>query len=217
MDLKGDPCYQHFAAIPWCATLLSSPSIQYKPVLSRIPKPDSREDSLFAETLKTEKTVKAALCVYQSPDPPKTKSEGNEVLDLDWVPARIKEVCLLLSLGDGLNGQPGLAHGGMIATLLDEAMAILIAVNQDPERSRLAADIGLDGGPGTKGKVVTAGLNVRFLKPLDTPITVLVRTRLNGVEGRKLKIGGSVEGEGGAVFATAESVWVQMRGGGQTL
>lgn len=41
------------------------------------------------------------------------------------------EVRTIAELGDGVNGHPRVAHGGFVATLLDEVMGVLITLNSD--------------------------------------------------------------------------------------
>ena len=58
--------------------------------------------------------------------------------------------------------------------------------------------------------VVTAYLNVRYLKAVGTPQTVLVVVRCREVRGRKWYVDAEVrDGEGG-VLAKAESLWVRL-------
>jgi thioesterase superfamily protein 4 len=40
-----------------------------------------------------------------------------------------EEVRMIVELGDGLNGFPKVAHGGFVATMLDEVMGVLITTN----------------------------------------------------------------------------------------
>ena len=116
-----------------------------------------------------------------------------------------------------MNGQPGVLHGGMVATLIDETMGCLIGLIQEQSEPRTEDEVEARTHPkfGGEVKVVTAELTTRFLKPLRTPGTVLVTARMGGIEGRKWRIEASVEGEGGERIAGAESLWVQLRGRGR--
>ena len=184
MDVRKDPSYQRFASTPWCAALLSDPALRAMPMLSRNPKA-STEDSLFAETLKTPKTITDTLCFYKKP------SEMNL--------QQIDEAFTLYAIGSGMNGMPGGAHGGIVATLLDETLSFLIARNLDLEQAAV------------RPQVVTAYLNTQYLKTLETPATVLVTVRLTGKEGRKWYLEGSIGNGEGEVFAKAQSLWIELK------
>lgn len=41
-----------------------------------------------------------------------------------------------MDLGDGLNGYPQIAHGGFVATLLDEVCGVLIVLNVEAQGQR---------------------------------------------------------------------------------
>jgi thioesterase superfamily protein 4 len=72
----------------------------------------SGEDSFFAETLATDRTIRACLTFR-----PTGAADG----DFPY-----KEIVTVVDLGDGLNGYPQICHGGMVATLLDEVCGVLI-------------------------------------------------------------------------------------------
>ena len=105
---------------------------------------------------------------------------------------------------------PRAAHGGILATLLDETLSYLIFRNLELERPSGGGSIS-GSVDANVGGIVTASLNTRFLKPLDTPATVLVRARLLDRVGRKWRTEASVEGGDGTVFARAESLWIELR------
>lgn len=112
---------------------------------------------------------------------------------------------MLLSLGRGVEGISGTAHGGIIALMLDEVMA------------HLASEMfGRDN-------IMTANLNVEFKRRLDTPRVVLARAYMEeggeevkrgdfrGEDRRKVKIRGRIEDGEGGVFAEGTSVFVKLR------
>jgi len=85
-------------------------------------------------------------------------------------------------------GWTTIIHGGVMATLLDEAMA----------HAAIAAGI----------RAVTARLEVRFRKaaPVDAPL--LVEGRLEGRRGRLLTLVASVCGEDGTIYAEGQGRFV---------
>jgi thioesterase superfamily protein 4 len=115
----ADAISDRLASIPWVSALLNDPKWTRTRTTSRVPK-SSGEDSFFAETLATDRTIRACLTLR-----PTEMAEG----DLPY-----REIITIVDLGDGLNGYPQICHGGMIATLLDEVCGVLI-VELNKERS----------------------------------------------------------------------------------
>jgi acyl-coenzyme A thioesterase PaaI-like protein len=123
----------------------------------------------------------------------------------------VLEVQSLAALGPMVNGWDGICHGGIVVTLLDEAMGQLFAVNKMRGVMR-------------EMPVLTGWLNTRFMKPVRTGNgnkgagdgrgkgVVLVTARLVKWEGRKFWAEATVEGEDGAVLARADALFVQLRG-----
>lgn len=175
-----EPDLAYFKTIPWCARLLSSTDIIITSTDSRQYK-ESTEDSLLAETFKTDSTIKACLSFYRWP------GAGA---------SRIDEIHTFLSLGHRLNGFPGIAHGGVVATVHDEVMGILLAVNK---KFGLAA---------AQSDTVTAYLNVTYLKPVTTPQTVLASARFREVAGRKLFLETTIQDESGETLSKSEALWI---------
>ncbi|KAF3768126.1 hypothetical protein M406DRAFT_252295 [Cryphonectria parasitica EP155] len=173
----------HFKAIPWCAKHLDRPGLVITPAFSRVPGPRFH-DALLSETLKTEDTIKAFTCFY-----PRPKSEREL---LPWLGA-------FVTLGSMVSGYPGVSHGGVIATLLDETLGLLAP------GSRWRAY--KEGVPA----VVTAYLNTNFLGKVKIPGTYLIMVRLKKADGRKLFVDGVMEDEEGEQLARAEALFVELR------
>jgi hypothetical protein len=104
----------HFRKIPWCANLINDPAWTPCNTSSRQAK-GSTEDSFFAETLKSDRTIHKLLSMHR-----KAVAEGS--------PA-IQEVRTLMDLGNGVNGHPDICHGGFVATMLDEVIGVLLTLN----------------------------------------------------------------------------------------
>lgn len=110
----ADAAIARLSSTPWCDALISAPQWTPTRTASRVPKPTT-EDSFFAETLGTSRTIRACLTLR-----PIEEDEG----DMAY-----KEVRTIMELGDGLNGHPRVAHGGFAATMLDEVCGVLITLN----------------------------------------------------------------------------------------
>jgi acyl-coenzyme A thioesterase PaaI-like protein len=177
-----EPDYTHFNSIPWCSALLSDPAYKITPTFSREPKL-STEDSLVAETLNTPSTIKACLTVYKIPP-----------LSNPF----ITEVQTVLTLGEGMNGGPHVLHGGITAALIDDIIGVLLTVNK--ELGNLLID----------AITVTAYMNVRYLKRIGTPCTVVVAARCKRVEGRKYFMEAEVRDGEGVKLAEADSLWILL-------
>ena len=94
---------------------------------------------------------------------------------------------------DHLAGAPGVIHGGVQATLLDEVMGHAIhgtGTGLDPD---------LD--------VVTVDFSLSYRRPAPVAVPLTVRARLVRTEGRDFFVTGEIVSAGGQVLTTAESRW----------
>lgn len=104
-------------------------------------------------------------------------------------------------LGSALCGHPGIIHGGILATLLDEGLARCCF-------------------PALPNKIaVTASLKIDYKKPVMAGQVVVLRAETTKVEGRKAWVKGWLEtlvdekaGETPVVLAEAEALFIEPRG-----
>lgn len=202
-----------FSSIPWCAALLGEPGVVTFTPMSRLPNTPSK-DQLFKTTLKTENAVPEFIGFYKSPF---TDADN---LTLSHIPSTgrgpqflINSVSLLFDLRPGVNGFNGTAHGGFIASLFDEAMGCLLFVNGALQQEMRARGVAL---PDTildqnLGPVVTASMNVKFLRPLVTPQVVMVSVTLDRCEGRKFYLSYTIKDGNGKECARGEGMWISLR------
>lgn len=194
-----------FLRIPWIASQVNHSDVICTVPGSRIPKHDT-EDSLFAESLKDGRTLRSCICFYRKP------AEGADQVD---------EVSTAMIVGDGMNGHPAILHGGITATMLDEAMGMYLAINQDQARTAKAK---LDQAPGADSDdffpAFTAELKIRYLRPVHTPGNIIVTVWSVKKEGRKRWLAAelkqcmsqSPDNAGDIVVcATAESLFISPR------
>ncbi|KAF2107857.1 HotDog domain-containing protein, partial [Lophiotrema nucula] len=155
---------------------------------TRIPKPKDDEDSFFAETLGTQRTIRQCLTLR----PTKGADEHPEV----------REVRTLLDLGSGMNGHPNVCHGGFVATMLDEILGVLVQLILEKKlKSRLHEG----------GNVFTAYLTTNYKKPTPTPSIVLCTAKFDRQERNKIYVVGSIEDGMGTVYATGEGMFVHVK------
>ncbi|KAL5332394.1 hypothetical protein BJX70DRAFT_134590 [Aspergillus crustosus] len=132
---------------------------------------------------------------------------------------------LLLHIGPAVNGQEGIAHGGFLATVLDEVCGTLISATR------------LDEGRG----IFTASLAVGYRRAVFVPevedtssqsregggsgkeeggqdqdqegkgTVIMATARLGRVEGRKVFVEGEIRDAAGEVCTTVEAIFVKKR------
>jgi len=108
----------------------------------------------------------------------------------------------MVTLGTGMNGGAFALHGGIIATLMDDAIGTLLTVNKFGKEDGKAIPL--------SSSTVTAYLNVQYLKPVKTPQTVLIVARCKEVKGRKYFMEAEVKDGEGNVLAKADSLWIRI-------
>lgn len=217
------PALAFFGSHPATAALLESLHGQgaYQPVQtwSRLPKPSTGEDGFFAETLATATTIPHCLTLLrrrrqqqpQQQQQQQTESSGQE--PPDWPAANVSpteppqidppDVVVLVSLGaPGICGHPDTAHGGIVATLLDEAMSMAVDAQLDSTQTQTqthltklsihptqnpAATHAAAGAASIEPRnpIYTVRLDVRFKKPVEAPGVLVVCARVVARRGRK--------------------------------
>ena len=91
-------------------------------------------------------------------------------------------------LGEKYQGGGGFAHGGIIATLLDEAMGKVCRFREV--------------------RAVTAELTVEYLKPVNVQSEIVVEGRETEQKGRNLFMTGEIRNEAGEVLARGKGRFV---------
>jgi uncharacterized protein (TIGR00369 family) len=94
-------------------------------------------------------------------------------------------------LGPRYQGGGGMAHGGIIATLLDEAMGKVCRFRD--------------------ARAVTAELTVEYLKPIDVEKEIVVEAFEQEQKGRNLFHVGEIRNESGEVLARGKGRFVILR------
>lgn len=193
-----DADISHFQSIPWVSALLRDPAFVNREIPSRTVK-ESTEDAFYARTLNSPETVKACLMQYRKPESSPASSGSSSS-------PNVQELRTFFTLGSDMNGYPGTLHGGMVATILDECTGLLLMIRGDVADNSTRTDSNLSSVP------VTAYLNTKFRRPVPTPGTIVVHTKLiEASESKKWKIQADIHDEKGRVLATGECLFVRTK------
>jgi 3'-phosphoadenosine 5'-phosphosulfate synthase len=126
-----------------------------------------------------------------------------EVPPYMWVSDDGKELVTISYLGKSLCGHPGVIHGGLLATLLDEGLARCAFAS-------LPNKIGM-----------TASLKVDYKRPTMADSYIVLKAKTDRAEGRKCWVKGHIETlnpdgklEKGDVLVTAEALMIEPKGAG---
>jgi len=176
-----------FDKIPWCAALLNAPGVQ-----TFEPRPNRKaiqhdDDQFLGRTLNCREGVPAYVGFHKDTLAGEAIVEGG----------------VLFSLGKGVNGYPGAAHGGMVAALLDEAMGILLVRNLE------LGKLSLGGGGGGRG-MATARMDVTFRRPVRAPGVVVGRAWLGKVEGKRYKMRAELRDGDEQLLASCDGLWLAL-------
>lgn len=87
-------------------------------------------------------------------------------------------------------GGPGLAHGGVVAAVLDDLFGFLLYRTGSP--------------------MVTARLEIDYRRPIALDVEYVAAARVDSQEGRKVWCEGSLCDEGGVVVAQARGLFLQV-------
>jgi acyl-coenzyme A thioesterase PaaI-like protein len=101
------------------------------------------------------------------------------------------EVVARHTFADRHSGAPGIAHGGAVATVVDDVLGFLLYV------ARIAG--------------VTRHLEVDYLRPVLTGVPYVVRAKVDSVDGRKLWVSCACTAPDGTLTFTAKALFLQVR------
>ncbi|KAL5364830.1 HotDog domain-containing protein [Aspergillus floccosus] len=177
------------------------PTYQAIPWLSRLDKGDNTTDTLFSQALNSANTIPRVLALLRSDllEPNTPIPDGTTPGDEnDEKPHQV----LFVQLGTGLNGFTDTVHGGVLASLVDEALSTCV----EAVRQQVAGQ--------SKVKLFTANLNVSYRAPVYTPAVILIKTWLRRREGRKWFLEAQVVTEEGKVCTEVKALWISERAAG---
>ncbi|HET9772820.1 MAG TPA: PaaI family thioesterase [Acidimicrobiia bacterium] len=99
------------------------------------------------------------------------------------------EALARVRLGHAFEGAPGRAHGGIVASIFDDVMGIVLTIHSTP--------------------AFTARLTVSYLAPAPIGVELEFRARLTSREGRKLCMAAEATHKG-TLIAEAEGVFIAL-------
>lgn len=108
----------------------------------------------------------------------------------------------------GMDGHPNTMHGGMLCAILDEMMGLCVMMAVDAQAVAENEE---------RRSIYTVKLDTIYRRPVETPQDVVVRTWIEGREGRKVWCVGQVVNRRGEVCTQAKGLWVIVKGKGAVL
>lgn len=104
------------------------------------------------------------------------------------------ELTSVLHLGTNICGHDGIIHGGLAATILDEALAC-VAIPALPNKFGF-----------------TANLNINYKRPIMSDQWVLMKAKLDKLEDRKAFVSASIQSlDGETIFTEATSLYISPK------
>ncbi|KXG47606.1 Thioesterase superfamily [Penicillium griseofulvum] len=183
------PAIAHLRTNSWANNLISSADYTPIPTDSRRIKPSTGEDGYFGKTLNTPTTIPHCLTLQRrnlTPAPAETPT---------WLPATKQDaasaakptpglnpadIIMIFDLSSpGLSGHPSTVHGGIVATLIDEAMSLAVAAHTNAPTALSTTE------DNPRGKIFTVQLDIRYKKRVATPALLVIKARVVGRVGKK--------------------------------
>lgn len=188
-----------FKAEPSTKKWLEDP--RYSPIItaSRIAITD-KEDEFLGKTLQTDDTIQHWLTLVSNitfPPPRAIESTTEKSTNLNPGP-QTPEILICFHLQSGINGFRETAHGGLLCTLMDEALAMVVELYRATSSS-------------SREELYTAKLNISYRRPVKTPGVVIAKSWLEKREGRRWIVRGVLENRKGEVCVEVDGLWIAAR------
>lgn len=189
-----------FAPIKWAEPILTSPQwVGRERWRGELPRPIDR---YCRETVRSNDSISHWLELYEQP------KSGH----------RTAKSVTLCKFGNGFTGFAQIAHGGALLTLMDEALGFLMIANEVLEQGDDALTVKAMGKTGVpiqevlEGRLVTAKLDFKFMKPVFCPGMVGIEVEMLEHVGHKMKMRGVMKDENGVPLLQADGLWVRIGG-----
>ncbi len=201
-NLLGPPAaLEHFRSVPGIAKYFASSDYTLVPASSRYLK-SSGEDAFFALTINTPTTIPFCLSFRRTDlellqagsRSQVTTALSNTATNSD-VPAVFDCVWLLHLAEPGINGHPKTAHGGVLASILDELTG-MCAISHQPDQSI---------------PLYTATLQTTYKAPVPVPSNVVCTSWITRKEGRKYWVRAQILNEDELVMTEGEALLIESK------
>ena len=196
--------HEHLSKHAWTAQLIDDARLIAIETPSRV-RTAGTENSFLAQTLRGKDAITACQSFYKLPLPlpSPTESTSPATSDSNWgagsgsdaaaEPVNVGEMQTVYFIGSGLNGHEDICHGGFLSLALDEIMGLIVRLYPKALNP------------------YTMYLNVAFKKPLATPSVILCRAWFTKLQGRKMWVAATVEDGEGGLYATGESLFIDVK------
>jgi acyl-coenzyme A thioesterase PaaI-like protein len=133
----------------------------------------------------------------------------------------ISKTVTLVKYGESLNGFPGILHGGAIMSLMDEALGFAMVASERsiyggfgtrPQDWKKMLAEGKPWAEVLKGNMVTAKMEVKFLKAVLCPGVVGIEVDILECKGHMMKVRGVMKDGEGVELVRADGLWVRIGG-----
>ncbi|KAF1999120.1 hypothetical protein P154DRAFT_523521 [Amniculicola lignicola CBS 123094] len=195
-----------FASIKWATPYLQSPNwtIQRR---GRGTGPDEAADKYCRDTMWADNSVQQWIELHEKP------AAGTTT---------VAHSISLVKFSIGLMGFPGIAHGGAIMTLMDEALGYAMVACEMERGVGDWNDVGAWGkravagksvaeiAEALKGYMVTAKLDVKFMKPVLCPGIVGIEVKMVEDKGHVMRMKGVMMDGEGTPLLEATGLWVRL-------
>ncbi|KAI6351551.1 hypothetical protein MCOR25_009879 [Pyricularia grisea] len=178
-----DELIQPFLSEPWCMQLIRHPTYTIQAPMSRVGE-FTVDHEFFARTINAPDCIPGFIGLNKKT----TRPDG-----------LVEERISLFAIDHGIDGYRGVVHGGVVAAMIDEAVAGVVEANLG------------DGRPWGTQQLMTKFLNVTFIRPVTTPGFVQCHVKIDKHEGRKVFFTATLQDGKGKDLAKGEALFVRVQ------
>ncbi|KAJ5825836.1 hypothetical protein N7474_002974 [Penicillium riverlandense] len=191
-----------FSRLPIVGPYLAESSpYQLIPFASRYDK-STTENKFFSQTINSPDTIPRALCLLRR-DTLFLNPKFEESLQGPANP----DIAVFVQVGPALNGFEDVAHGGIVASLLDETLSFCV------EAWRCSFDLAAKRPAAQQTRLYTANINISYRAPATTPGIIGITAWLRWMDGRKWFLEARMTDQHGKVLAEAQTLYVSQKPG----
>ena len=170
---------EYFSQFQTLSPILDSTNYEIVPVWARIQKPGG-EDGFFANTLGNESTIPHCIMLrLKAPTPLPERYQGSSggARSAGESAPQPPDTIMILELSrPGVCSHPSTAHGGVVSTILDEAMSHTLLSHFPTEPATV---------DNTRMTLFTSKLEIAFKRPVRVPGVLIVKGWCVETNGRK--------------------------------